>query len=142
MFCALLPMLTACATEPPEPRSVSPVTQATLDELPAAAITARGKLRDLTAAVNRAIDTRELAVLQETGDERAGVRVFELVGLRGEPGLIRVEFSPVSEHLADRRTPRDMTLSVRLGALGDPDREADLLRALAGEIEELAKRER
>lgn len=104
-------------------------------------IRTRGRLRDLTAALNRALDTRDLALLHTVDSDPAGARNYELIGLRGESGFIRAEFPPPTGEPAALREPRDIVLTARLGLLGEPDREADLLRALAGELEALNKRE-
>ncbi len=141
LLCALVGGLAGCAVEPAEPQSGASVLRGTLDGEPAAVIRASGKLRDLTAAVNRALDTRELAVLQVTEADETGSRTYEIVGLRGESGVVRAEFPPPSSEPAAGRETREMTLSARLGFFGDPEREMSLLRALAGELELLAKRE-
>jgi hypothetical protein len=85
--------------------------------------------RDITTGVTWAASNAEFAL---TGTEEAGplVREYELVGLGGETGRVRVK----ATRLVEGALPRDawITFEVVLGILGEPEREAsmreDLLR--------------
>lgn len=131
--------MAACASEPGGARSGAAVSRAGAGAEAAATITARGKVRDLNSAVSRAITTRNLAVLEI--DDRAadeGVRVFRLLGIRGEPGWVRATFEPTGPSRAAGREVRAITIAAQLGSFGDAAREEDFVRGVAGELEVLA----
>lgn len=85
--------------------------------------------RDIAAGVTWAASNAGYAI---TGVEQAGplVREYELVGLGGETGRVRVE----ATRLVEGALPRDpwITVEVALGMMGESEREAalrdDLLR--------------
>ncbi len=89
----------------------------------------RGAWRDVAAGVTWAASNAGYAIAG-TAEDGPLVREYELVGLGGDSGRVRV----VATRLVEGALPRDewITLTVALGILGDPDSESalrdDLLR--------------
>lgn len=108
---------------------------------PSAGVTleARGKPRDVSAAVSRTLPVVELAVLEERPLEGGG-REFTLVGAQGEQGVLRVEFAEgSSQEFAWRREMVNMRLTAQINLFGNASRERALVDQLGKELNTLAK---
>lgn len=130
-----------CAGEDPSPPAFTGPIERVLaeDGVSAASTTLRGKLRDLDAAVNIALSTRDLAVLDVERTDGAGRRRYSLVGIRGEVGWIDTSFEPPGPSLAAGREEREMRLTARVGRFGDSPRERDVVQGVATHLRSLAR---
>ena len=100
-------------------------------------LTFKGKPRDLDAAASRSLPEFGLAVLEQRGGYDEGVREYELLGIRGQTGVLRAEFEPAAGSLEKRRTSQTITLSARLGRFGEPAEEKALLQRMRTEMRRL-----
>lgn len=123
-------MLPSCGPE--EPR-LAPLTSPISASKDGASVTIIAKIRDVRPAVMRALPSIEFAPLNESGSAVEGFFDYELVGLRGEPGRVRVEFTPTDGTLKALREPAPITISVRIGHFADRTREQSLTRRIARE---------
>lgn len=97
-------------------------------------MTVEGLIRDVDPAVRRALPIADAAVLKQTGGATDGYIEFETVDLRGEPGMVRIEFEKTDGSLRARREPRTMSILVRAGRFPHPERERDLAERIGREI--------
>lgn len=81
---------------------------------------AGGALRDLGPAVRVAADAVDMAILTYE-QEPGGVHVYGLIGVRDEPGELRVVLGAGGE---------PVSIECSVGHFGEPDRERSLERAL------------
>lgn len=128
----------SCAPESPR---LVPLPSPVVATDSGAQTTVTAKPRDAGYAVRRALPAFDLAVLSESGSPPEGFFTFEIVALRGDPGLVRFDFGPTGASLAAARAARSMTITVRLGRLGDPSREKALAARIAREALTLAETE-
>ncbi len=102
-------------------------------------IAARGKPRDVSAAISRSLPVVELAVLDERRLEGGG-REFVLVGSRGEEGWLRVGYAEGDDKdPAWRRLAVEMRMSARIGRFGHAEKERALVDRVRKELMTLAK---
>ncbi|MDX2115634.1 MAG: hypothetical protein SFZ24_08455 [Planctomycetota bacterium] len=125
--------LPACSA--PEKRS--PVRAVAADQ--GATLTIQGKLRDVRPALLRALSLGELAILQESGSEQEGTLIFDIIGARNESGVVTLRFTPLTPALEDRRSPRDLHVTARVGRFSDPAAEHKLAERFAAELAELSR---
>ncbi len=97
------------------------------------------KPRDLDAAVARSLPDYGLAVLERTGEFEEGFRNYDLLGIRGQTGVLRAEFEPTQGSLEKKRTPQTIKLSARIGRFGEPPEEKSLLETMRTELRRLAR---
>lgn len=92
----------------------------------------RARWRDVDAAVSAAASAIEVAVerVENTG---AFERVYHLVGVRAEPGYLRVASPPLPDPddmtAIDPRAP-STTLECRIGRFGEPARESKMIEQI------------
>ncbi|MBL8746131.1 MAG: hypothetical protein JNK58_07225 [Phycisphaerae bacterium] len=129
---AALALAFATACGPDEPRLL-PLTSPIAQDHEGARVTISARIRDVRPALMRSLPSIEFAPLRESGSAPEGFLDFELVGLRGEPGSVRVEFAATDGSLPALREPRPMTIRVRIGHFGDAERERSLARRMARE---------
>lgn len=105
-------------------------------------VTVKGRLRDAPAAVRRGLPIRNFAVLSESGGGTDGFLEYEIVGVRGEPGRVRLEFERTDGSLTAGRIERPITISVHLGRFGDAEGQRALASRIAREMLSLSRTER
>lgn len=98
-------------------------------------------MRDIGPAVRRALPAVNMTWLTETGTPEEGAITFELVGVRGEPGVTTFTFNATDGTLADLRALRDITVACSIGRFGEPGRQRDLSRRIAKELRTLSREE-
>ncbi len=120
-------------------RSDPTVIGASREESKPTTLALTAKPRDLDAAVAISLPEFGLAVLERSGDYDEGFRAYELLGIRGQGGLLRAEFEPTGGSLEKRRMPQQVTLSAHLGRFGEPPEERALLQKMRSELRRLAR---
>lgn len=106
-------------------------------------IDANAPPRDLDPAVARALPDLGLAIEEALEDPATGFRYLGLIDTKDQPGWIRAHFDPPPPGTGAWATPRTsvpVQITVRLGHLGDPAREAALLRAIERHLADLRER--
>lgn len=120
--------------------SLEPLSSEVVVSREGARVEANGRLRDVRPAVLRALGDAGMTTISESWREPEGLAEFELVGLAGEPGSLRVRFDPVGEGLAERRQVRPLSIEVRVGRFGEPERERSIAARVAREVITFAAR--
>jgi len=120
----VIPHLAGCANGPNSPASASTATSPATSTVNVA-----GDWNDVAAALEVAIRDQGFAVLSETRGELA--HEFELLTIRDEPGSITARRDTTD-------SASSITLTCRIGAVGDPRREQPLLAAMTKRLKDLA----
>lgn len=93
---------------------------------------------DIDAAADLAAQRTELAVLHITDPTGRGcTKRIELLGVRGEPGVLTISRPEPCEETQSQ----PLTVEVRIGRFGDPEREASFIKVFRDRLEQLHGRD-